>query len=120
MALFLLGAAGELPRPLRIAARGLALPLALTPLALASFELFAQLAFAGHAAWIWAAGHCLAAGGPGLVRRAAFLMLVLAAGMVGLALLIVPGATGSFFAWGLEPVPLAAFAGGVYVGSAVV
>jgi hypothetical protein len=120
MALFLLGAAGELPRPLRIAARGLALPLALTPLALASFELFAQLAFAGHAAWIWAAGHCLAVGGPGLVRRAAFLMLVLAAGMVGLALLIVPGATGSFFAWGLEPVPLAAFAGGVYVGSAVV
>jgi hypothetical protein len=47
-------------------------------------------------------------------------MLVVAAGAVGLALLIVPEATGSFFAWGLEPASLAAFAGGVYVASAVV
>ena len=47
-------------------------------------------------------------------------MLVLAAGLVGVALLAVPDATGAFFAWGLEPAPLAAFAGGVYVGSAAV
>jgi hypothetical protein len=46
-------------------------------------------------------------------------MLALAAGAVGVALLIVPGATGTFFAWGLEPASLAAFAGGVYVASAV-
>ena len=45
-------------------------------------------------------------------------MLVLAAGLVGAALLIVPDATGTFFAWGLGPESLAAFAGGVYVGSA--
>jgi len=120
MALFLLGAAGELPRPLRRAARTVAPALALTPLALVSLELFAQLAFAAHAAWISAAGLWLAVGGAELVRRAAFLMLVIAAGLVGLALLIVPAATASFFAWGLEPASLAAFAGGVYVGSAAV
>jgi hypothetical protein len=121
MALFLLGAAGAVPRPLRMAVRAVAVPLALTPLALVSFELSAQLAFASHAAWIWAAGLWLAVGGaPGFVRRAAFLMLVVAAGLVGLALLTVPEATGAFFAWGLKPAPLAAFAGGVYVGSAAV
>jgi hypothetical protein len=58
---------------------------------------------------------------PGFARRAAFLILVvLAAGMVGVALLAVPDATGAFFAWGLKPALLAAFAGGVYVGSAAV
>ena len=120
MAVFLAGAAGAMPRPLRLAAAAVALPLALTPLALASFELGAQLAFGAHAAWIWAAGLWLAVGGPGFVRRAAFLMLVIAAGLVGLALLAVPDATGAFFAWGLHPAGLAAFAGGVYVGSALV
>jgi hypothetical protein len=114
-------AAGGLPRPLSRAARVVAVPLALTPLALVSFEPAAQLVFAAHAAWVWAAGLWLAVGGrPGLVRRAAFLMLVVAAGLVGLALLIVPEATGSFFAWGVKPASLAAFAGGVYVGSAAV
>jgi hypothetical protein len=54
----------------------------------------------------------------GFVRRAAFLVLVLAAGLVGLGLLAAPGATGSFFSWTLEPDALAAFAGGVYIGSA--
>jgi hypothetical protein len=49
-----------------------------------------------------------------LARHAAFLVLVLAAGLVGLALLAAPGATGRFFAWGLAPEGLAAFAGGVY------
>jgi hypothetical protein len=120
MALVLVGAAGAMPRPLKLAGRGLAVPLALTPVALASLEAFAQLAFAAQAAWIWAAGLWLAVGGPDFVRRAAFLMLVIAAGMVGVALLVVPEATGAFFAWGLKPAPVAAFAGGVYVGSAAV
>jgi hypothetical protein len=120
MAVFLVSAAGAMPRPLRIAAPAVALPLALTPLGLASFELGAQLAFAAHAGWIWAAGLWLAVGGAGFVRRAAFLMLVVAAGLVGIALLAVPSASGAFFAWGLEPAALAAFAGGVYVGSALV
>ncbi len=120
MAVFLVVAAAATPRPLQIAAVGVAVPLALTPLALASFELGAQLAFAAHAAWIWAAGLWLAVGGVGLVRRAAFLMLVVAAGLVGVALLAVPEATATFFAWGLQPAALAAFAGGVYVGSAAV
>jgi hypothetical protein len=47
-------------------------------------------------------------------------VLVLAAGLVGLGLLAAPGATGRFFSWDLAPEPLAAFAGGVYVGSAAV
>jgi hypothetical protein len=116
MAVVLVEAAGSLGIP----GRAVAVPLALTPLALVSLELPAQLAFAAHAAWLWAAGLRLCVGGPGFARRAAFLMLVVAAGMVGVALLAVPEATGTFFAWGLEPAGLAAFAGGVYVGSAAV
>jgi hypothetical protein len=92
-------------------------PLFLTPLALTGVELPAQLAFAAHATWFWLAGLWLCCTS---VRQAAFLMLAIAAGAVGLALLIVPGATGAFFAWGLAPTSLAAFAGGVYVASAVV
>jgi hypothetical protein len=111
MAIFLVGAA---PRPLTYV---VAAPLLLTPLALTGVELGAQLAFAAHAAWFWAVGLSLAVGD---VRRAAFLMLVVAAGLVGVALLVVPDATGVFFAWGLSPAPLAAFAGGVYVASALV
>jgi hypothetical protein len=120
MALFLIGAAPALPRPLGITARCVAVPLALTPLGLASFELGVQLTFAAHAACLWAAGLWLAVGEREFVRRAAFLMLVAAAGLVGVALLAVPEATGTFFAWGLKPAGLAAFAGGVYVGSALV
>ncbi|HSI80427.1 MAG TPA: hypothetical protein VK919_07225 [Solirubrobacterales bacterium] len=55
-----------------------------------------------------------------VVRRAAFAVLALAAGLVGLGLLAAPGATERYFAWGLAPEPLAAFAGAVYIGSAVV
>jgi hypothetical protein len=125
MALFLIGAgrAGVLPPVLSRSAVVVAAPLVLSPLALtesASLQLLAQLAFAAQAAWIWLAGLWLACGGPGLVRRSAFLMLVLAAGLVGVALLAVPDATGVFFAWGLGPDSLAAFAGGVYVASAAV
>jgi hypothetical protein len=53
------------------------------------------------------------------IRRSAFLLLVLAAGLIGIGLLAAPGATGEFFAWPLKPEPLAAFAGGVYIGSAI-
>jgi hypothetical protein len=125
MALFLIiaGRSGGLPPFLRRAAVVVAVPLAASPLALTeagSLQLLAQLSFSAHAAWIWAARLWLAVDGPGLARRAAFLMLVLAAGLVGVALLIVPDATGVFFAWGLQPAPLAAFAGGVYVASAAV
>jgi uncharacterized membrane protein len=74
--------------------------------------------FGLHSLWIWVASLWLVVGAD--VRRGAFLMLVLAAGLVGVALLIVPEATGSFFSWELKPAGLTAFAGGVYVGSAVV
>ena len=96
-------------------ARAAALPLALTPVLPPAVAL---VAFGLHALVIWLISLQLLAGGPGFVRRAAFLMLVVAAGGVGVALLIVPGATGAFFAWQLAPESLAAFAGGVYVGSA--
>jgi hypothetical protein len=114
MGLFLIGAAGA---PLRRVAVVASVPLFLTPLALTGVELGAQLAFAAHAAWFWLAGLWLCCAS---VRHAAFLMLVLAAGAVGAALLIVPGATGAFFAWSLAPASLAAFAGGVYLASALV
>jgi hypothetical protein len=127
MALFLFaaGISDVLPRPLARLARAVALPLALTPLAAITGTLYAAalFAFGLHSLCIWLAGLWLAVGrGVSLavaVRRAAFLMLVVAAGMVGCALLVLPGSTGAFFAWGLGPEPLAAFAGGVYVGSAV-
>lgn len=111
MAVFLIGA---FRRPLTYV---VAVPLFLTPLALTGIELPAQLAFAAHAAWFWLVGLRLAVDS---VRQAAFLMLAIAAGLVGIALLAVPDATGVFFAWGLAPAPLAAFAGGIYVASAVV
>jgi hypothetical protein len=109
------------------AARWVALPLALTPAAAAigapALHVAALIAFGLHALVIWLASLWLAAGGGAaaravVVRRAAFLMLVVAAGLVGIALLIVPGSTATFFAWQLAPESLAAFAGGVYVGSA--
>jgi hypothetical protein len=129
MALFLLGSAagGALPGGLALAARACAVPLALTPLAAVSgtpaLFIAASVAFGLHASWIWVVSLHLCTEGATTAdrfRRAAFLMLVLAAGLIGLALLAVPAATGAFFAWTLRPAPLAAFAGGVYVGSAVV
>jgi hypothetical protein len=128
MALFLFCAADAFPPMLSRAARWVALPLALTPLAAATGEhalyVAALVALGLHALIIWLASLWLLVGrgvAPAvLVRRAAFLMLVVAAGLIGVALLIVPGATATFFAWGLAPESLAAFGGGVYVGSAVV
>jgi hypothetical protein len=129
MALFLFCVARSdvVPPRLARAASWIALALALTPVAAVAdareLQVAALVAFGAHALWIWLASLWLTAGAgvtPAvLVRRAAFLMLVVAAGLVGLALLIVPRSTGAFFAWGLAPESLAAFAGGVYVGSAV-
>jgi hypothetical protein len=126
MALFLVAAAQAMPATLRVLGRAIAVPLALAPVALTgghAVQVLAAIAFSAHALWIWLAALWLLYGDAAraeLARRAAFLMLVVAAGMVGVALLVVPGATGSFFAWSLKPEPLAAFAGGVYVGSAAV
>jgi hypothetical protein len=118
---------GALPRWTASFGCLVAAPLAVAPIALTgshALHVAALAAFGLQTAWIWLAGLALLVGGAGgavlAVRRAAFLMLVVAAGSVGLALLIVPGATGSFFSWALAPEPLAAFAGGVYVGSAAV
>jgi hypothetical protein len=111
----------------RVACR-IAIPLALTPLAAFtgehSLQIAAAVAFGLHSLWILLVSLWLTLGQDVplaiLVRRAAFLMLVLAAGLVGIALVAVPASSGAFFSWGLEPTPLAAFAGGVYVGSATV
>ena len=128
MALFLfsLGCSDVLPRSLSRPARAVAIALAFAPAAAAIdsklLHVAAIVAFGLHALCIWLASLWLTVGigmtRAAFVRRAAFLMLVVAAGLVGLALLIVPSATGAFFAWGLAPETLAAFAGGVYVGSA--
>jgi hypothetical protein len=119
---------GGLPRPLGVAACIAAPALLVGPVAAVTgghgLAVVAAVAFGLHSLWIWLTGLWLTVGGDVaptvLLRRAAFLVLVLAAGLIGLAMLAVPRATGSFFAWGLAPEGLAAFAGGVYVGSAVV
>ena len=131
MGLFLVGMgvaalrAGVLPAWLVWPGCAVAAGLALTPLALSeaqALEIGVGLAFALDTLWIFIAGLLLTlADGVSrvvFVRRAAFLVLAIAAGLVGLGLLAAPGATGTFFAWGLGPEPLAAFAGGAYVGAA--
>ena len=126
MALVVLAASAHVPVALRRLGLVVAVALAQTPAALGGrhgVQVAAAIAFSTHALWIWVASLWLLFGGmprAELARRAAFLMLVVAAGAVGLALLAVPGATGAFFAWTLKPSPLAAFAGGIYVASAVV
>jgi hypothetical protein len=117
---------GILPRPLAWLALAIAAPMALAPLAAfdqePGLETAVGIAFAAQTLWIFLASMWLTVA-DGLaplafIRRSAFLLLVLAAGLIGIALLAAPGATGEFFAWQLKPEPLAAFAGGVYVGSA--
>ena len=106
----------------------LAVPMALVPLTALtenqSLEVAVRIAFALQTLWIFLAGLWLAFGDGvavvTLVRRSAFALLVIAAGLIGIALVAVPGAAGEFFSWDLGPEPLAAFAGGVYVGSAAV
>ena len=113
------GRPAALARPYR--ARRSAVPLALAPLAALTRDdallAAALVVFGLHALWIAAVGLAWTAGG---VRRAAFLLLVLAAGLIGSALLALPEATGAYFAWALAPAPLAAWAGGVYLASAAV
>jgi hypothetical protein len=101
--------------------------LALTPLALLDpagvGPALATVGFALFSLWVFLTGLWLVLAGPVpdivFVRRAVFLVLVVAAGLVGIALLAAPAATPVFFSWGLAPPPLAAFAGGAYLGSAV-
>jgi len=115
-----------LPRILAWLALAVAVPMAVAPYAAfdqePGLELAVGLAFAAQTVWIFLTSMWLTLA-DGLaplafIRRSAFLLLVLAAGLIGIALLAAPGATGQFFAWQLKPEPLAAFAGGVYVGSA--
>ena len=106
----------------------LAVPIALSPIAALTgnhaLQVAVTLAFSADTLWIFLVGVWMAlaegVSAATFVRRAAFLVLVIAAGLVGIALLAVPASTGSFFSWGLSPAPLAAFAGGVYVASAIV
>jgi hypothetical protein len=116
-----------LPRALAWAAIVLAPVFLIGPLAALTGEpalrVAVAIAFGLQTFWIFLTSLWLAladgVGAVAFIRRCAFLVLVLAAGLVGLGLLAAPGATGSFFSWELEPEALAAFAGGVYVGSAV-
>ena len=117
-----------LPTWLAWYACALAVPMAVVPFAAfsdsKSIAIAVGIAFAFQTLWIFITSLWLmfadGVAPVGFVRRSAFLLLVVAAGLIGIALLAVPGATGEFFAWGLGPEPLAAFAGGVYVGSAAV
>ena len=118
---------GTIPAPLAWAGIAIGALIVLSPLAALTGEHTLQvavtIAFGFDTLWIFLIGMWLMlADGTTwavFVRRGAFLLLVVAAGLVGLGLLAAPGATERFFAWGLGPEPLAAFAGGVYVGSAV-
>ena len=87
-----------------------------------ALQVAVTIAFGLDTLWIFLLGMWLTLAGDiplaVFVRRGAFLLLVVAAGLVGIGLVAAPGATGKFFAWGLGPEPLAAFAGGVYIGSA--
>jgi hypothetical protein len=131
--LFLLGAGvaglrtGALPGPLARPARVLSAALLPAPLALLAADGIAPTVvtagFGLFSLWVVLTGLWLVladARGAVLVQRALFLVLALAAGLVGLALLAFPGSTATFFSWGLAPPPLAALAGGAYLGSAIV
>jgi hypothetical protein len=115
-----------LPWPLPQLALAIGAALLLAPIAAFEqthgLELAAAVAYGANTLWIFLTGTWLVLA-DGLsplafLRRAAFLVLVLAAGLVGIALITAPDGTGQFFAWVLAPEPLAAFAGGVYVGAA--
>jgi hypothetical protein len=134
VALFLLGSGvaglrtGALTPRLARPARVLGVPLLLTPLALLDpsgiAPAMATAGFGLFSLWVFLTALWLLLAGPipdvVFVRRGMFLVLAVAAGLVGLALLAVPAATATFFSWGLAPPPLAAFAGGAYLGSAAV
>jgi hypothetical protein len=117
---------GTLPRSLSWLALAIAVPMALAPFAAfdqeSGLEVAVGVAFAAQTLWIFLTSMWLVLADDlaplAFIRRSAFLLLVLAAGLIGIGLLAAPGGTGEFFAWQLKPEPLAAFAGGVYVGSA--
>ena len=124
---FLLAATGTDALPAWLGAPGRVVGAALTlaPTALlVGGGAAVTVGFALFTVWVFVAGVWLAVAGPFpaavLLRRALFLVLVVAAGLVGVVLLAAPHATATFFSWGLAPRPLAAFAGGVYLGSAAV
>jgi hypothetical protein len=83
-------------------------------------------AFALVALWVflvsvwWVLGHDDAPHWALLLRQIVCLVLVVAAGTTGVALLLLPGSTMQLFSWGLAPEPLAALIGGCYVASAVI
>jgi hypothetical protein len=132
VAMFLLGVgiaarrSGLLPRSLAWSGIAIAVPIAFAPIAAITeehaLEVAVSVVFGLDTLWIFLVSLWLvladAIPATTFLRRAAFLVLVIAAGLVGIGLLAAPGATGQFFAWDLEPEPLAAFAGGVYVGAA--
>ena len=60
------------------------------------------------------------AGAVATITRVLLGGVAFAAGLVGVAMLIAPRSTGTFFSWGLAPAPLAAFVGACYVASALV
>ncbi len=59
-----------------------------------------------------------AAGASGILR-AVFVGMALLSAVAGVLLVAIPGSTASFFAWGLGPPPLAAVAGGFFIGAAL-
>jgi hypothetical protein len=134
VALFLIGfgvaglRTGALPRLLAWPACLIGAPLLLAPFALFDGSgvgtVLVTVGFGLFSVWVFLTGVWSVligtVSGIVFVRRAVFLVLVVAAGLVGAALLVVPAATSTFFSWGLAPPPLAAFAGGAYLGSAVV
>jgi hypothetical protein len=116
-----------LPRALAWLALGVGTAVLLAPLAAFTGDhtigVAATIAFSLQTLWVFLLSMWLALAEDGppvalFVRRAAFTLLVVAAGLVGIGLIAAPGATETFFAWGLGPEALAAFAGGVYVGAA--
>ena len=133
LALFLAGVGvsalrtGALPAWLAWFGLATAAPLLLAPVAAfqhaSGLEFVVKLGFAANAVWVLAVGLWLLLGegpsGYALLRRAAFLLVALSAGAIGIALLAAPDGTSEFFAWVLGPRPLAALAGGLYVGAAV-
>jgi hypothetical protein len=134
VAVFLIGSGvaglrtGALTPRLARPARVLGVPLLLAPLALLDpggiGSAMATVGFGLFSLWVFLTALWLLLAGPipdvVFMRRGVFLVLAVAAGLVGVALLAVPAATATFFSWGLAPPPLAAFAGGAYLGSAAV
>ena len=99
-----------LPEPLAWSAIAIAAVIVFSPLAALtdehSLQVAVTIAFGLDTLWVFAASMwlALAEGQPlrDFVRRGAFLLLAFAAGLVGIGLIAAPGATGKFFAWGLQ------------------